>query len=98
VERSILALKQEYPEWGAPKLREKLIRQYPQIPAPAISTVHAVSASYALSASTACPGCRFCSNIRHGNASFACPGGQMKAQSQTMFIDNSMYLRGQTAS
>jgi putative transposase len=42
VERSILALKQEYPEWGAPKLREKLIRQYPQIPAPAISTVHAV--------------------------------------------------------
>src|SRR6185312_448007 len=28
VERSILALKQEYPEWGAPKLREKLIRQY----------------------------------------------------------------------
>src|ERR1700742_3385426 len=36
VERSILALKQEYPEWGAPKLREKLIRQYPMIPAPAI--------------------------------------------------------------
>lgn len=42
MERSILALKQEYPEWGAPNLREKLIRQYPQIPAPAISTVHAV--------------------------------------------------------
>jgi len=42
VERSILALKQAYPEWGAPKLREKLIRQYPMIPAPAISTVHAV--------------------------------------------------------
>ena len=42
VERYILALKQEYPEWGAPKLREKLIRQYPTIVAPAISTVHAV--------------------------------------------------------
>jgi putative transposase len=42
VERSILALKKEYPGWGAPKLREKLIRQYPMIPAPAISTVHAV--------------------------------------------------------
>jgi putative transposase len=42
VERSILGLKHEYPAWGAPKLREKLIRQYPMIPAPAVSTVHAV--------------------------------------------------------
>ena len=42
VERSILALKKEYPHWGAPKLREKLQRQYPMILAPAISTVHAV--------------------------------------------------------
>ena len=42
VERSILALKQDYPDWGAPKIREKLLRQYPQISAPAISTVHAV--------------------------------------------------------
>jgi transposase InsO family protein len=42
VERSILSLKKEYPDWGAPKLREKLIRQYPMIAVPAISTVHAV--------------------------------------------------------
>lgn len=42
VERSILGLKKEYPGWGAPKLREKLIQRYPTITAPAISTVHAV--------------------------------------------------------
>jgi putative transposase len=42
VERSILGLKREYPSWGAPKLRDKLIRQYPMIKPPAISTVHAV--------------------------------------------------------
>ncbi len=42
IERSILGLKKEYPSWGAPKLREKLRRQYPMIAAPAISTVHAV--------------------------------------------------------
>ena len=42
VERSILGLKREYPNWGAPKIRDKLIRQYPMIKPPAISTVHAV--------------------------------------------------------
>jgi len=42
VERSILGLKKEYPGWGAPKLREKLMQRYPTITAPAISTVHAV--------------------------------------------------------
>jgi transposase InsO family protein len=42
VERSIVGLKKEYPGWGAPKIREKLIRQYPMIKPPAISTVHAV--------------------------------------------------------
>jgi len=42
IERSILALKKEYPSWGAPKLREKLVQRYPEITAPAISTVHAV--------------------------------------------------------
>ena len=41
VERAILQIKQEYPSWGAPKIREKLIRQYPMIAQPAISTVHA---------------------------------------------------------
>jgi len=42
IERTILLLKQDYPNWGAPKIREKLIRRYPQIHPPAISTVHAI--------------------------------------------------------
>jgi len=42
VERTILGIKKEHPSWGAPKIRDKLIRQYPMIPAPAVSTVHAV--------------------------------------------------------
>jgi putative transposase len=42
IERSILGLKGEYPSWGAPKIRDKLIRDYPMIKPPAISTVHAV--------------------------------------------------------
>lgn len=42
VERSILQLKRKYPNWGAPKIREKLIRQYPMIKPPAKSTLHAV--------------------------------------------------------
>jgi putative transposase len=35
VERAILGIKQEYPTWGAPKIRDKLIREYPMIPPPA---------------------------------------------------------------
>jgi len=42
VERAILGIKQDYPSWGAPKIREKLARQFPDIHLPAISTVHAV--------------------------------------------------------
>jgi transposase InsO family protein len=42
IERSILGIKREHPSWGAPKIRDKLIRQYPMIKPPAISTVHAV--------------------------------------------------------
>ena len=42
VERAILGIKKEYPSWGAPKIREKLHRQFPDIQLPAISTVHAV--------------------------------------------------------
>ncbi len=42
VERSILGLKREHPSWGAPKIRDKLIHDYPMIKPPAISTVHAV--------------------------------------------------------
>jgi len=42
VERTILAIKREHASWGAPKIRDKLIREYPMIKPPAISTVHAV--------------------------------------------------------
>ena len=42
IERTILALKQEHPTWGAPKIRDKLIQEYPMIKPPAKSTVHAV--------------------------------------------------------
>ena len=42
VEKQIVALKQEHPGWGAPKIREKLRRLYPEVHCPAISTVHAV--------------------------------------------------------
>lgn len=42
IERCILGLKREHPTWGAPKIRDKLMRQYPMVKAPAISTVHAV--------------------------------------------------------
>lgn len=42
VERTLLQIKREYPSWGAPKIREKLIREYPMINPPAKSTVHAV--------------------------------------------------------
>lgn len=42
VEKTIVRLKREKPSWGAPKIRELLCRQYPEIPVPAKSTVHAV--------------------------------------------------------
>ncbi|MGD9264867.1 MAG: IS481 family transposase [Lysobacterales bacterium] len=42
IERTILAIKKEHTSWGAPKIRDKLIRQYPMIKPPAISTIHAV--------------------------------------------------------
>lgn len=42
IERSILGIKHEHPSWGAPKIHDKLIKQYPMIKPPAISTVHAV--------------------------------------------------------
>src|SRR5215475_182333 len=41
-ETQIVRLKQDKPSWGAPKVREKLSRLYPDIHTPAISTVHAV--------------------------------------------------------
>jgi putative transposase len=42
VENLIVQLKREHPNWGAPKLREKLRRLHTEITLPAISTVHAV--------------------------------------------------------
>jgi len=42
IERTILRLKREKPHWGAPKIRELLIRKFPDLRTPAISTVHAV--------------------------------------------------------
>ena len=42
VERTILGIKREHPSWGALKIRDKLVRQYPMVRTPAISTVHAV--------------------------------------------------------
>lgn len=42
VETTILQIKKEKPNWGAPKIRELLIRKYPEIKPPAKSTVHAV--------------------------------------------------------
>jgi putative transposase len=42
IEATIVRLKREYPGWGAPKIREKLRRQFTVPHLPAISTVHAV--------------------------------------------------------
>lgn len=42
IETQIVRLKREYPNWGAPKIRERLRRKYPDLRCPAISTVHAV--------------------------------------------------------
>ena len=37
-----MRLKQDKPSWGAPKIKERLARLYPDVHSPAISTVHAV--------------------------------------------------------
>jgi len=42
VETAIVRLKHEKSHWGAPKIRELLIRRYPNIKPPAKSTIHAV--------------------------------------------------------
>ena len=41
VESAILRIKREHMSWGAPKIREKLIKLYPGIKPPATSTIHA---------------------------------------------------------
>jgi transposase len=42
VETALLRIKREHPSWGAPKIREKLHKDYPMVKSPAVSTVHAV--------------------------------------------------------
>ena len=42
VEKAIVGIKKEWPSWGAPKIREKLKRRYPDIQLPAKSTIHAI--------------------------------------------------------
>ena len=48
IEKLIVKLKQKYPSWGAPKIRERLRRQAVSVHCPAISTVHAVLDRYGL--------------------------------------------------
>jgi putative transposase len=48
LEAVIVRLKREYPDWGAPKIREKLRQQSTAPHLPAISTVHAVLDRYGL--------------------------------------------------
>src|SRR5210317_1175535 len=42
VEKAILRIKQAYSSWGAPKIRDKLIKEFPMIKPPAASTIHAI--------------------------------------------------------
>ena len=42
IEKLIVRAKHDKPNWGAPKIRERLARLYPDVHCPAISTVHAV--------------------------------------------------------
>lgn len=48
LEKLILQVKERWPHWGAPKIRERLITQYPSVRTPAKSTVHAVLARHGL--------------------------------------------------
>lgn len=42
IEMLILDLKKEYPNWGAPKIRDKIIKKHSDVRVPAVSTIHAV--------------------------------------------------------
>lgn len=42
VEKAILRIKQEHKTWGAPKIRDKLLKQFSGIKPPAVSTIHAI--------------------------------------------------------
>src|ERR671911_1479614 len=48
IEATIVRLTRGYPDWGAPKIREKLRQQFTGPHLPAISTVHAVLDRYGL--------------------------------------------------
>ena len=43
VERLILQIKKEHSTWGAPKIRDKVIREFSMLKPPAKSTIHAVN-------------------------------------------------------
>jgi len=42
VEKAILRVKREHKTWGAPKIRDKLVKQFPMLTPPAVSTIHAL--------------------------------------------------------
>ena len=42
VEQTILNIRKEKPTWGARKIRERILRKFPHIKIPAVSTIHAV--------------------------------------------------------
>jgi putative transposase len=42
VEKALLQIKADKPNWGAPKIRERFLRKYPDIKPPAKSTIHAL--------------------------------------------------------
>ena len=42
LEKAILGIKREHRTWGAPKIRDKLAKEYAGLKAPAASTIHAV--------------------------------------------------------
>jgi len=46
IEQLIVRLKKEKPYWGAPKIRELMLRRYSNIKLPAISTIHCVLDRY----------------------------------------------------
>lgn len=48
LEKEILKVKKEKPSWGTPKIREKILRQYPDVKPPAISTIHTILDKYGL--------------------------------------------------
>ena len=42
IEKSILRIKKEHSSWGAPKIQEKLQKEFPMLEPPAVSTIHSI--------------------------------------------------------